>query len=191
MKCAIKRYGATGTLGVTFFHYVPPAPPTQEAPFTLCGKASDSPTLSKMWAPPGTAPVAAPPMLCGDCRSILLNARAREMLSESLALVEEAQHTLEKAAAACGGVALGGSIQNGRCARLASQVHALWRYLEYRFRPRHEKKVTLDYANAEPFLLWYERYGGDANVPIAYYVRSSMRMRGVVTDALQMRGQSR
>lgn len=60
-------------------------------------------------------------------------AEARAHLDAALVLVEDAQHTLEKAAQALSSI-VGAAPENDRIAKEAERVHALWNRLAYRIR---------------------------------------------------------
>lgn len=61
------------------------------------------------------------------------NAEAVERLRSALKLIEEAQHTLERAAQALSPVC-GGSPTQTKIARQAQRTHDLWRFIAYRVR---------------------------------------------------------
>lgn len=61
------------------------------------------------------------------------NAEAQMRLDEALRLVEDAQHTLERAAQMLSPV-VGGSPAGDKIAKQAQRTHDLWRHLAYRVR---------------------------------------------------------
>lgn len=63
------------------------------------------------------------------------NAEAEARLDAALALVEEAQHILERAAQTLSPV-VGGSPTGDKIAKFAQKTHGLWRFIAYRVRDK-------------------------------------------------------
>lgn len=63
------------------------------------------------------------------------NAEAQLRFEEAMRLVEEAQHTLERAAQMMSPI-VGGSPTGDRIFKQAQRTHDLWRHLAYRVRDR-------------------------------------------------------
>ncbi len=113
-------------------------------------------------------------VLIAEGDELVVNAEARRRFDEARALVEEAQHTLEKAAQKLSGLT-GGSPACDRVAREAQRTHDLWRWLSYAFLPKHYKRLTLDGFNHEPFLRYLvSPLAEDDRKALANYLRWDM-----------------
>jgi hypothetical protein len=72
------------------------------------------------------------------------HAEALRRVHTALALVERAQHDLERACQELSSLAGGGSIAWARVSKSAESTHNLWRWVSYTFLPARANRLHLD-----------------------------------------------